>query len=166
MCTTIAYIDADWVGDYDNCSISGYCVFLGRNLISCKSQKQKTVARSSTEAEYRALGSVVAETSWLRQLLQILGLYVASTRVLCDIKSALVIAANPVFHDRTKYFQIDHHFVREKVEFKGIQTGYVPSREVADIFTKGLPIKQNLYLKSKLCIFPDHVQFEGECQTS
>jgi len=109
----------------------------------------------------------VAETSWIRQLLQILDLYVSNARVLCDNKRVLAIGANPVFHDRTKYIQIDYHFIREKVESKEIQTGYVPSQEqVADIFTKGLPIKQHLYLKSKLCMFPDHVQLRGGCQTS
>ena len=61
-----AYSDADWAGCLDSRrSSSGYCVFLGDNLVSWSSKRQTTVSRSSTEAEYCVVTHAVAETCWL-----------------------------------------------------------------------------------------------------
>lgn len=62
----VAYSDADWVGCPDTRrSTSGYCVFLGSNLVAWSSKRQHTVSRSSAEAEYRGVANAVAEVSWL-----------------------------------------------------------------------------------------------------
>ncbi|GKE17616.1 ribonuclease H-like domain-containing protein [Tanacetum coccineum] len=113
----IAYSDADWAGcPATRRSTSGYCVFLGDNLLTWSSKRQDTLSRSSVEAEYRGVANVVAETSWIRNLLRELHtpLFTA-TLVYCDNVSVVYMSANPVQHQRTKHIEIDIHFVRDKV---------------------------------------------------
>ena len=111
--TLQAYSDADWAGDpTDRRSTTGYCFLLGDSLISWRSKKQTIVARSSTEAEYRALAATTAELIWLRWLLQDLCVnYSTAIKLHCDNRSAIQIAHNDVFHERTKHIEIDCHFI-------------------------------------------------------
>ncbi|EOY32707.1 Uncharacterized protein TCM_040734 [Theobroma cacao] len=134
--------DHDWAGcPLTRRSTTSYCTFLGGNCISWSSKKQSTVARSSIEAEYRALASTAAELTWISYVLRDLGLYMDKPpRVLCDNLSALHLIINPIFHARTKHIEIDYHFIREKVALGSLVTQFVPStHQVADIFTKALP---------------------------
>ena len=63
------YSDADWAGCPDTRrSTSGYCVYLGDNVVSWSSERQDTVSRSSAESEYRVVAHAVAEAVRLRQL--------------------------------------------------------------------------------------------------
>ena len=140
--TLTAYTDADLVGCPDTRrSTSGYCVFLGDNLLSWSSKRQTTVSRSSAEAEYRGVSNVVAEICWLRNLLLELGHHPTRTSLVYnDNVSAIYMSENPIQHQRTKHIEIDIHFVREKVQRGQIRVLHVPSRyQLADIFTKGLP---------------------------
>jgi len=111
------YSDADWAGCLDTRrSINGQCFFLGNSLISWRTKKQVIVSRSSSEVEYHALASTTCKLQWLIYLLQ--DLHVTCTKLpvlLCDNQSALHIAANPIFHERTIHLEIDCHIVREKL---------------------------------------------------
>ncbi|GKB72538.1 gag/pol polyprotein [Tanacetum coccineum] len=112
-----AFSDADWAGDSDDRrSTWGFAIYLGSNLISWTAHKQRTVSRSSTETEYKALADTIAELTWLQDLLHELGIRSSSNPILwCDNLGATYLSANPIFRMRTKYVEIDYHFVREKV---------------------------------------------------
>ena len=88
----------------------------GNAIVSWKSKKQETVARSSAEAEFRSMASVVAEVTWLIGLYKEMGINIEVPICLyCDSKAAIQIAANSIFHERTKHIDIDCHFVRDKI---------------------------------------------------
>ena len=151
--TLQAYSDADWAGDpTDRRSTTGYCFMLGDSLISWRSKKQTVVARSSTEAEYRALAATTAELIWLRWLLQDLGIDCsAATQLHCDNQSAIQIAHNDVFHERTKHIEIDCHFIRQHVLQGTITLQSVSSQDqLTDIFNKPLSPRPFRVLTSKL----------------
>ncbi|GJZ15952.1 putative RNA-directed DNA polymerase [Tanacetum coccineum] len=141
-----AYTDADWARCTDTRrSVTGYCVFMNNSLVSWKSKKQNTISKSSTEAEYRALASVTSEVIWVLKILKDLDCSnLLPVKVFCDNSSAIKIAANPVFHERTKHLEIDLHFVREKILAGVIKTEKIDTaNQIADILTKGLDTKQH-----------------------
>ncbi|GJU42426.1 ribonuclease H-like domain-containing protein [Tanacetum coccineum] len=137
----IAYSNANWAGcPATRRSTSGYCAFLGDNLLTWSSKRQDTLSRSSAEAEYRGVTNAVAETSWIRNLLRELRtLLFTATLVYCNNVSVVYMSANPVQHQRTKHIEIDIYFVRDKVAAGHVRVLHVPSRfQYAYIFTKGL----------------------------
>ena len=141
------YADADWASDTsDRKSTSGYVFLLAGGAVSWSSKKQSSVALSSTEAEYIAGAHAAKEVVWLRRLLSELGLTSDnSTTLLMDNQSAMTIARNPEFHDRTKHIEVRYHFLRVKVENGELELEYVPTGEqVADILTKGLGREKHL----------------------
>ena len=109
--------DADWVGcPTTRRFTTGYCIYLGGNLISWCAKKQPTVSHSSTKAEYRVMANTVAELTWLTFLLQDLHISLASLQLLyCDNLNALHMTINPVFHARSKHIELDYQYVHERV---------------------------------------------------
>jgi len=148
-----AYCDADW----GNCrmsarSLTGYCVFLGSSLVSWKTKKQKTMAKSTVEAEYRSMSATTSELEWISYILHDLQVPVSLPFTLyCDNKVALHIAENPVFHETTKHLRIDCHYTRDKLLEGFLKTAHVSSQDqLADIMTKPLSESQHNFIGSKL----------------
>ncbi|GKD56358.1 ribonuclease H-like domain-containing protein, partial [Tanacetum coccineum] len=78
-------------------STSGYCVFLGDNILSWSSKRQHTISRSSVEAKYRGVANVVAETAWVRNLsFELHSPLMTATLVYCDNVSAVYMSVNHV----------------------------------------------------------------------
>lgn len=115
--------------------------------MSWKSKKQSTVSRNSAEAELRSVASTVAEIVWLTGLFKDVGVQVKlPVRLFCDNKAAIQIAAHPIFHERTKHFDIDCHFVRVKILEGIIQTQHIGTKEQqADLLIKGYASLNMMY---------------------
>ena len=114
------------------------------------------VACSITEAEYKAVVDATVEFIWIKSLFQELRIPLQRTPILwCDNVGATYLAANPVFHARTKHVEIDYHFMREQVKLRHLRIRYLSTKDqTADILTKALPKARFLYLKSKLHLLP------------
>ncbi|KAH9696165.1 retrovirus-related pol polyprotein from transposon RE1 [Citrus sinensis] len=135
------YTDSDWAGDQTTRrSTSGYFTFVEGNLVTWRSKKQKVVARSSAEAEFRGMAQGVCEMLWIKNILKDLGIdYAKPMNLKCDNKAAIEIAQNPVQHDRTKHVEVNRHFIKEKLDEKTIQFPFVQSGDqLADILTKAV----------------------------
>ncbi|XP_060974264.1 uncharacterized mitochondrial protein AtMg00810-like [Cannabis sativa] len=136
------FSDSDWATcPITRRSTTGFCIFLGDCLISWKTKKQPTVSKSSAKAEYRALAATTSELTWLQYLLKDLQIPQPTPAfIYCDNQSAIHIANNPTFHERTKHIELDCHFVREKIAQSVIRLIPVSSNlQLADAFTKALP---------------------------
>uniref|UniRef100_A0A2N9IGY8 Integrase catalytic domain-containing protein n=1 Tax=Fagus sylvatica TaxID=28930 RepID=A0A2N9IGY8_FAGSY len=141
------YTDADWAGNIsDRKSTSGYFTFVGGNLVTWRSKKQKVVALSSAEAEFRGMAKGLCELLWLRRLLAEIGFAPSSEmNLFCDNKAAIDISHNPVQHDRTKHVEVDRHFIKHNLEEKIIRFPFVKSEDqLADILTKAVSTR-NFY---------------------
>ncbi|RVW45461.1 Copia protein [Vitis vinifera] len=107
----LKYMDADWAASVDNRrSTFGYCTFVWGNLVTWRSKKQNAMARSNAEVEYRAVS-----------------------------QAAINISHNPVHHDRMKHVEVNHHFIKEKLEEGTICITYIPfAQQAANLLTKAL----------------------------
>ncbi|KAJ8381146.1 hypothetical protein SKAU_G00019240 [Synaphobranchus kaupii] len=106
--TLIGFSDADWAGDQDDRrSTTGNIFLLSGGAVSWLSKKQATVALSTAEAEYVALSQAAQEGTWLRRLLNDLGMDATPTVILEDNQGAIAIAKNPLFSDITALYKLN-----------------------------------------------------------
>lgn len=161
----LSYSDSDWAGCKDTRrSTSGFCALLGSNVIFWSAKRQATVSRSSTEAEYRALATSASELTWISSVLCDLRVPQPQTAVLrCDNLSAVDLCANPVLHNRSKHFDVDYHYVRERVALGVLEVQHISAAyQLADIFTKSLPRRVFQDLRNKLNVrHPPTIRLRG-----
>ena len=135
------FSDADYASNLDDrTSTSAYLFTNGSTPISWSSKKQNFTSRSSCESEYRALAKCTCKAIWLNRLAKELGFYSSQPITLWgDNQSCIKIAKNLVFHDRTKHFEVDWHFTRQKIDDGTIQVNFVKTcSQPPKIFTKAL----------------------------
>lgn len=118
----------------------GYVFSLGTGVVTWTSKKQKVVALSSTEVEYRGTVKVACEAVWLRRMISDIQMSQAGpTPLFCDNQGVLKLAKNPVFHERTKHVELHCHFIRKLVEDGSVDLQYVPTKDhTANDLTKSL----------------------------
>ena len=107
---------------------------------------------STCEAEYVAANSTVCHAIWLRNLLKYLGFPQESpTEILVDNKSAIPLAKNQVFQERSKDIDTRYHFIREQVKQNEVELVHCKSYDqVAAIFTK--PLKHDVFARLKMML--------------
>lgn len=127
----ITYTDVDSCGRLGTRrSTSKYCCFLGENLIPWSSERQDTLSSSSTEAKYRRVANVVAESCWLCNLL---------LELHCPLRQAIIvyliiaiyviyISSNLIKHQCTNHVEMDIHFLHEKVALVQVWVLHVPTQ--------------------------------------
>lgn len=151
------YSDADYAGDVETRrSTSGYVFMFGNSTTSWGSERQKSVALSTTESEYMAAAHAMKELVWLRRLLsEILSTKLDKPIFLMDNQSAIRLIKNPEFHKRTKHIDVRYHFIREKFEDGIFDLDYVATDEqAADIMTKALPKNKHQYFRALMGLMP------------
>lgn len=153
------YSDADYAGDVTTRrSTSGYVFMLGGSVISWGSERQKSVALSTTESEYMAASHAVKELVWLRNLLcELQQKKLDAPTFYMDNQSAIRLVKNSEFHKRTKHIDVRYHFIREKFEDEIFKLEYVQTNgQAADIMTKALPKPKHQFFCKLMGVMPNN----------
>jgi hypothetical protein len=136
----VGFSDADFAGcgiDRKSTSVTNH--FLGSSLVCWFSQKQSSVAQSTTEVEYVDAASCYSQILWIVHTMRDFGVRFERVPLMCDNTSAISVAKNPVFHKKMRYVKRRHHFLRDHVDKGDIEMRYIDTeRQLADIFTKSL----------------------------
>ena len=86
-----------------------------------------------------------------RLLGDLLGRETRAVQLMVDSKSALALAKNPVFHERSKHIRLRHHFIRSCLDEGSITASYINTTDqLADLLTKPLGRIKFLELCSRI----------------
>jgi hypothetical protein len=136
----VAFVDSDWGSDPNTRqSQTGFLLRLAGGAFSWTSCVQKTVAHSSTDAEYMALSDCSRQVVWVRSIFKELNYSLIPIEIASDNQGAIFNASNPVTEKRSKHIDIRYHYIRELVETDVVRLLYIQGVEnLADILTKNL----------------------------
>ena len=136
----MAYSDSDWASDPNmRKSTTGYMVKLVGAIFSWNSRAQKTVALSSTEAEYMSLSDTSRQLLWIKSLMSELGIDLSPIPLFGDNQGSIFLASNPVQEKRIKHIDLRYHFIRNVVQNKRVELFFIEgASNPADLFTKNL----------------------------
>lgn len=151
------FSDSDYAGDTENRrSTSGIVTKLGNCTVGWKSQQQRTVALSTTEAEYIAACEAVKDIVWMNRFLNEISDRAEANHLYLDNQSTIKLIKNPEYHKRTKHIDVKYHFIREKFNDAEFQLYFVNTKEqLADILTKALPKPIFECLRNSLNVLPN-----------
>ena len=146
------YSDADYAGcEKTRRSTTGIVATYGGGAVAWKSQLQRTIALSTTEAEIMAASEATKELIWLSKILKEVNRQECKPTLYIDNASAVKLAKNPEFHARSKHIQIRHLFVREKFTENVLKIEHIEGKsQPADICTKALERVRFEMLRLKL----------------
>jgi hypothetical protein len=110
------------------------------------------VALSSCEAEYIVASTTLTQELWLVRLLSdFLGRDTGAVEFRVDNKSALALAKNLIFHERSKHIRLRYHVIRGCLEEGSIKAGYINTKDqLTDLLIKPLRRIRFLELYSKI----------------
>ncbi|KAA3458763.1 pleiotropic drug resistance protein 3-like [Gossypium australe] len=144
-------------------STSGYLFTLGSTVFCWSSKKQSIVAQSTAEAKDVAAATAVNQAIWLRKLMVDMNLHQReATEIRSNNQSIVAIAKNPVFHGKTKHFNIKFYFVREVKQSQEIKPVHCSSEDhLSDILTKPLGVSRFENLRARLGVCS--IEAKEEC---
>ena len=147
-----ACTDLDWGSDpTSHLSQTGFYLKLADGLISWTSRAQKTIAYSSTEAEYMALSDCARQVTWIWSLLGELGYKLNAIPICSDNQGSIFMASNPVMEPHSKHIDISYHGICESVTSGKIELFFIDGAEnPTDLLTKNLPCEKFMKFRVQL----------------
>ena len=136
----MAYADSNWASNPNNRkSTTGYMIKLAGAIFSWNSRAQKTVALSSTEAEYMSLSDTSKQLIWVKSLMSELGIQLSPIPLFGDNQGSIFLSSNAVQEKRIKHIDLRYHFIREAITSKQVELFFIEgANNPADLFTKNL----------------------------
>ena len=131
---------SDWASDpITRKSTTGYLVKLANGVFCWNSRAQKSIALSSTEAEYMSLSDTSRQVVWICTLFKEIGIDLGPIPLCGDNQGSIFLASNPVQEKRIKHIDLRYHYIREIIRQKQIELLFIEGAEnPADLFTKNL----------------------------
>jgi hypothetical protein len=135
-------------------STTGVIFFLGNNLISWQSMKQKVVAQLRCEEEYIAAANATCQAIWhARVLSEVQGAELSDPVLKVDNKSAIALIKNPVLSRPSRHIEMKYHLVRESVGRGLIDVEFIGTADqLGNVLTKSLGKVKFQEFRERICL--------------